>query len=116
MRYLTWTRVINALKDGFRDGAIPPYRMIMRNYCYANALILDDIGMGSTGTDWEFSQLEEIIDVRYDQRLLTLMATNKDWSELPARVQSRLKDPEIAKVVVNRGEDYRRLKNELPDK
>lgn len=116
VRYLTWARIINALKDSLHDGAIPHYRELLGNYCYARALVLDDVGMGSTGTDWEYSQLEEIVDVRYERRLLTLMATNQDWASLPDRIKSRLKDPDVANVVLNRGKDYRRLKHELPDR
>lgn len=106
-RYLTWTRVINTLKDGLNDGAIPPYRRRLGFYSYARALVIDDVGMGSTGTDWEYSQLEEIIDIRYDRRLLTLLATNKHLNELPDRVISRLRDPEVGLIVLNSAKDYR---------
>jgi len=107
VRYLTWAMVINTLKNGLNDGAIPPYRDILRNYCYARALLIDDVGMGSTGTAFEYSQLEEIIDVRYSRRLLTLMATNKHLDELPDRVVSRLRDPDVSIVVLNSAKDYR---------
>lgn len=108
VRYLTWSRLVNTLKEGFHDSVMPPYWQRLGNYCYAMALVIDDVGLGSTGTDWEYSQLEEIIDIRYDQRLLTLMATNKHLSELPDRVISRLHDPEVGVIVLNTGKDYRR--------
>ena len=108
VRYITWSRAINALKNGLNDGAMPPYRDLLTNYCLANALVMDDIGMGSTGTLFEYSQLEEIIDVRYSRRLLTLMATNKHLDELPDRVVSRFHDPDVGLIVLNSAEDYRR--------
>jgi DNA replication protein DnaC len=80
VRYLTWSRLVNTLKEGFHDSVMPPYWQRLGNYCYAMALVIDDVGLGSNGTDWEYSQLEEIIDIRYDQRLLTSMATNKHLS------------------------------------
>jgi DNA replication protein DnaC len=100
--------VINAFKAGLNDGAIPPYRDLLKNYCFARALVIDDLGLGSTGTDWEYSQLEEIIDVRYDRRLLTLLATNKHLNELPARVVSRFRDPDVGIIVLNSARDYRK--------
>jgi hypothetical protein len=70
-------------------------------------LVIDDVGLGLTGNDWEYSQLEEVVDARYDRRLLTLMATNRHLSELPDRVVSRLRDPEVGVIVLNSAKDYR---------
>ena len=108
VRYLTWVGVVNTLKNGLNDGALPPYYQLLKNYCLARALVIADVGMGSTGTDWEYSQLEEIIDIRYDRHLLTIMATNKHLNELPDRVVSRFRDPDVSITVLNSAEDYRR--------
>lgn len=107
-RYRTWWQVTHALRDGFGDHAVPGYRQILHNHCAAPALVIDDIGMGSTWTPWEASQFEELIDARYDRRLVTLMATNWRPDELPDRVISRLRDPFVGALVLNSASDYRR--------
>jgi len=74
-----------------------------------NALVLDDYGI-EYGTDWETSKLEQIIDERYRRGKVTVIVTNKDRTELPPRIESRFSDPEVARLVCNQGEDYRKLK------
>lgn len=70
-------------------------------------LIIDDIGMGSKGTDWEVAEIEDIINYRYRERLFTVLTTNRTLEELPERVVSRFFDPEVSEVVINEGKDYR---------
>ncbi len=73
-------------------------------------LILDDVGMGTQGTEWEFAELEDITAFRYRGKLFTIMTTNLDIEKLPERVVSRFSDPEIGILVHNAGGDYRRRK------
>lgn len=70
-------------------------------------LIIDDVGMGSKGTDWEMSELEDIINYRYRENLFTVLTTNRTLEELPERIVSRFFDPEVSEVVINDGIDYR---------
>lgn len=72
--------------------------------------LIDDIGMGSKMTDWEISELEDIIDYRYRNRLFTVATSNKTIDELAVlseRIVSRFYDPEVSVVVANMGKDYR---------
>jgi DNA replication protein DnaC len=109
-RVLTMARIMRALKECM--GPEPPhsYEELLSNYCCAKWLILDDVGMGGSGSEWEYGQLEEIIVFRYRERLFTIMTTNRDLTELPERIVSRFRDPDIGTVVLNEGADYRRLK------
>lgn len=66
--------------------------------------------MGGSGSAWEYGQLEDIIATRYRERLFTIMTTNQDLGELPERITSRFFDPDIGRVILNEGADYRRLK------
>lgn len=109
-RYMEWHRIINTFKAGLDKGAIPPYEDILENYCQARALAIDDYGLGSTNTQWEQSQLETIINYRYDRQLITMVTTNLRNEELPERVVSRFRDPDVSIIVVNRASDYRRRK------
>ena len=86
------------------------YDEILGNYCYAERLIVDDIGAG--GSDNEFGDriLETIVIARYGRQLLTIMTTNREINLLPERVLSRFKDKTTSYLVVNEGKDYRELK------
>lgn len=107
-RVLTMARVMRALKGCIGPERITSYEELLHRYCYCGHLIIDDVGMGGSGSDWEWGQLEEIVVVRYRERLFTVMTTNLDITELPERISSRFRDPDAGIVVLNEGEDYRR--------
>lgn len=109
-RVLTMARVMRALKECMRPEPRFSYEELINNYCYADRLIIDDVGMGGSGSEWEYGQLEEIIVVRYHERLFTILTTNRDLTELPERVVSRFRDPDKGMIVLNQGEDFRQLK------
>ena len=68
--------------------------------------ILDDLGMQKS-SEWAVEKLDEIIDLRYAQRpqLRTVVTTNKDPGEHPARIASRLLQ---GKCIDMKGADLRR--------
>lgn len=72
-------------------------------------LILDDLGV-EYGSAWELSKLEEVIDARYRERLITVLTTNRDLDQISERIVSRFSDPDVGTVVLNKAEDYRRMK------
>lgn len=109
-RVLTMARIMGALKGCMGPEPHISFEELLNNYCYAERLIVDDVGMGGSGSDWEYGQLEEIVMVRYRERLFTIMTTNRDLAELPERIVSRFQDPDVGKVVINDGADYRRQK------
>jgi len=84
--------VCPSLKDG--PEALPPMPFLD---------LLDEYG-----SEWEWGELEDIINYRYRERMFTVMTTNRDLTELPERVVSRFRDPDIGVVVLNSGKDYRR--------
>ena len=87
-----------------------PFEMVLDNLRRARRLIIDDVGMGGSGSAWEYGQLEDIVVYRYRERLPTVMTTNRDLTELPERIVSRFYDPDIGCVVLNDAPDYRRRK------
>jgi len=84
------------------------YAEILAGYCFADRLILDDIGVGEKQS-YDFCDriLDTIVCTRYGRELLTIMVTNRDIDTLPERVLSRLKDKTTSYLVLNSGEDYR---------
>lgn len=107
--YRSWMEVSHTLLASMRDKDMLPYDKILANYCRGELpLLLDDVGLGETQSSWEYAPLEEIINYRYRTRLITVLVSNKDISELPDRIVSRFSDPDVGVVVLNSGKDYRR--------
>lgn len=70
-------------------------------------LILDDLGV-EYGTPWELAKIEEILDARYRERLITVLTTNRDLDQVSDRIVSRFSQPDISRCVLNSAKDYRR--------
>lgn len=109
-RVLTMARIMLALKQCMGPERITSYEELIDRYCRCSHLIIDDVGMGGSGSEWEYGQLEEIVVIRYRERLFTILTTNRDLTELPERITSRFQDPDVGRVVLNEGADYRKLK------
>lgn len=86
------------------------FNAIMDNVCVMPYLLMDDVGVADSYTDFSRQQLERIILARYRQELFTVMTTNKDLTELPGMVRSRFSDSKEARIVLNGAPDYRPLK------
>jgi len=101
-------RIIRALKGCMDPDSYISSDALLRLYCTSRHLILDDVGMGGSGSEWEYGQFEEIVVHRYREKLFTIMTTNRDISELPERIVSRFREQGVGMIVLNEGEDYRR--------
>ena len=107
-RVYTMSRIMRALKECMGPEQSLSFEELLDRYCRCTHLIIDDVGMGGSGSKWEWGQLEDIIVARHHERLFTIMTTNLDISEIPPRIISRFMDKEIGSVVLNEGNDYRR--------
>lgn len=112
-RVMVMDRMMGVLKECI--GSNQSLEELLNNYCHAERLIIDDV----EGTVWEFEQLEKIIRVRYRENLFTILTTNRDIKPnpqnpqepfIPERVVSRFRDPDVGRVILNSGADFRRLK------
>ena len=83
---------------------------VMEELCGVPRLILDDFG-ATAGKDWYRSQLDEIIDARWENAasVRTLVATNLLAKDLPPRIASRLADKTRAVNVAIAAGDYRQV-------
>jgi hypothetical protein len=59
---------------------------------------------------WSTANIEDIIDARWQEKRITVMTTNKNIIDLPARIQSRFRDTDLSVYVLNAGKDYRTAK------
>lgn len=75
-------------------------------------LIIDDVGMGSTGGNWEWGELEDIVDYRLEHKLFTTITTNLDLKELPPRIVSRFRDVSRCRLICNEAVDQRPIKGD----
>lgn len=107
VKVLYWSDIVNLWQQSFNDPELNFYKLFDR-FRKAERLILDDVGMGTTGSNWEWGRLEDVTRYRYDEMLFTVMITNKTLDEMPPRIVSRFADPQVGRVVMNAGGDYRR--------
>lgn len=105
-RVMKMPEILSTLRRAINDRDMD-YEAILNNYCYADRLIVDDIGAGGSDSDFGDRILEMIVVARYGRQLLTIMTSNRDITNLPERVKSRFDDGVTSYLVVNEGEDYR---------
>ncbi len=114
-QYWTSAAMADFLKEGIKsEHGHPNVADRIEQLCHSRVLVLDDLGV-EYGTDWQWSNLEMIIDYRYRFKNITIVVTNMDIEELQVkseRILSRFSDQEVSQLVLNKGEDYRGLKKE----
>ncbi len=71
-----------------------------------NLLVLDDLGT-QNATPWAEEKLYQIFNYRYVNRLPTVITTNQVLDEIEGRIQSRLRDPELVRVIRIEALDHR---------
>jgi len=104
VRYYTVADLMSRLKQTIPMHLIDDEILKLKEI---EALILDDLGV-EYGTDWETTKLEEIVDARYRNQLITVLTTNRDIGWVPERILSRFSDPDVSQLVLNNAPDYRR--------
>ena len=106
-RLITMSRLMGTLKRAMNQGAQSTLDELVDRYSKAQRLVIDDVGMGGSGSEWEWGQLEEIIVNRYRDNLLTVLTSNLDLKQIPERIVSRFGDREKGRIVLNEAPDYR---------
>jgi DNA replication protein DnaC len=71
-----------------------------------NLLVLDDLGT-QNATPWAEEKLYQIFNHRYVNHLPTVVTTNQALDEIEGRIQSRLRDPELVRVIRIEAPDHR---------
>jgi DNA replication protein DnaC len=69
-------------------------------------LVLDDLGT-QNATPWAEEKLYQILNHRYVNHLPTVVTTNQSLEEIEGRIQSRLRDPELVRVIRIEAPDHR---------
>ena len=110
-RVLEWSERIRILKGAMQRRDRPGYYdQLFEGMQRAERLIIDDVGAGTTGSSWEWGELEDIVSYRYKRELFTVITTNLDVADLPDRIVSRFRDKTKARICFNSAGDYRPFK------
>ena len=98
--------LLDHLRASFNPQSPTTYDELFDEIRAAPLLLLDDLGAHST-SPWAEEKLYQIFSYRYIQALPTLVTTNLNPEDLPARLASRLLDPDQAVFFVVDAPDYR---------
>lgn len=104
-----WPKLIREFKRRLRSGIPGDYDRYFDAICGCQYLILDDV-VAVVDSKWEWGEFDDIIDHRWDNKLLTIVTTNLDITKLPSRAVSRFRDAVTSRMILNTAEDQRPLK------
>jgi DNA replication protein DnaC len=106
--FLNVPELLVFLRAGFqtRDGRDPDFESRLQTIKAFPVLILDDWGAHSD-TPWADEQLYLILNFRTERALPTVVTSNLPLEGLEARVESRLRNRHLSRVIKIIVEDYR---------
>lgn len=106
-----WSHIVRNLKRAMHSEYKDAYDSTFERLLKVPQLIIDDIGSGSTGSNWEWGELEDIVSFRSrdrdSEKPLTVLTTNLGLEELPDRIVSRFRDAVKGRIAFISAGDYR---------
>jgi DNA replication protein DnaC len=87
VRYATVSGVIRAIRETWNNPEVREADAI-RKFTRPHLLVLDEVGR-QFGSDAERNQIEELLDLRYQEMRPTLVCTNVEKSQLPQYLGER---------------------------
>lgn len=106
VRMILAADLFSILREAMRDNMTDE---LLRRFKEIFFLAIDDYGV-QYGSEWEQAKFDELMTSRFVTGRPTVLVTNKDFSELPERIQSRFTDKVMSQIAHNSAPDYRRLK------
>jgi len=98
--------LLDHLRATFVPGSPVEYDELFEAVRTVPVLILDDLA-AENATPWAMEKLYQILDYRTRQNMPTLITTNLPLNQFEGRLQTRLTNRFITKVVLNLAPDYR---------
>jgi len=105
VKFMVVPDLLDHLRSTFSPESPVTYDQLFEEVKNAPLLILDDLGKQST-TPWAEEKLYQIINHRYNYRLLTVVTTNCTTDELDSPISSRFVDPKISNFFTIMAPDY----------
>ena len=97
---------LDHLRSTFSPESKVSYDQLFESVKMTPLLILDDYGEHST-SPWAQEKLYQVINYRYNARLVTVITTRLALQEMEGPIASRLADPKISTPFVITAPDYR---------
>lgn len=97
---------LDYLRSAFAPDADESYAERFDMVRKASVLIIDDLGTESP-TPWANEKLYQLLNARYNERLPTVITTNKDLGLFDSRIASRLQDSAISTMYTIESTDFR---------
>ena len=104
--------LLDHLRAGFAPDADGSYSDRFDELRSVSVLVLDDLGTESP-TPWATEKLYQLLNYRYNAKMLTVITTNKDLKDIDPRVASRLLDLDVVKDIRLPVPDFRAGKANL---
>lgn len=101
--------LLDHLRSTFAPSSPVQYDELVESVRTSHLLVLDDLGTESS-TPWAQEKLYQIINYRYNYQFPTVITTNRRLEAIDERIQSRLGDQALCKVIEITASDYRALK------
>lgn len=101
--------LLDHLRSTFAPTSTIQYDELFEGVRKAGLLILDDLGTESA-TPWAREKLYQIFNHRYNERIPTVITTNRNLNEIDDRIRSRMTDAAFCKIVEIAAPDYRQKK------
>jgi DNA replication protein DnaC len=98
--------LLDHLRSAFAPDQTDTYDARFQAVRNADLLVLDDLGT-ENATPWAREKLYQLMNHRYNNRLPTIITSNRNMDELDGRIASRLSDGRICQAVFIRAGDYR---------
>lgn len=98
--------LLDHLRAAFAPTSTVQYDQRFESVRSTELLILDDLGT-ENATPWAQEKLFQIINHRYSYRYPTVITTNRRLSSLDERIESRLSDRALCRIIEITANDYR---------
>lgn len=106
VRMILATDLFSLLREAIKNNQTDE---LLRRFKEIFFLAIDDYGV-EYGSEWEQAKFDELMTSRFATARPTVLITNRDFTELPERLQSRFTDKVMAQVAHNDAPDYRTSK------
>ena len=89
-RFVEWLDLLSQVRATY--GAMGRERDVLQPLVEAPVLVVDELGKGKKGSEWELGVLDQLIGARYNRQAPTIFTTNYPLQELPSGGQEGLAD------------------------
>lgn len=101
--------LLDHLRATYAPSSSIQYDELFEQVRETHLLVLDDLGT-EAATPWAQEKLYQLVNHRYNNRLPTVITTNRRLDSLDERMRSRICDQALCRVVEISARDYRALK------